>query len=150
MESKDIDVPSGLLWSHKIPRYALSHVLCFIWYCLILTHWGRATHICIDKLTIIGSDNGLLQGECQTIIRTNTGILLIGPLGTNFREILIAIETFSLKKIYWKILSGMCRPFCLRLNVLITSFIKGYFISTGAVIYKAALRNMGKCITLIH
>ena len=24
-----------------------------------LTHWGRATHICVDKLTTIGSDNGL-------------------------------------------------------------------------------------------
>ena len=30
---------------------------------------------------------------------TNAGILLIGSLGTNFREILIAIQTFSLKKI---------------------------------------------------
>ena len=25
----------------------------------LLTHWGRVTHICISKLTIIGSDNGL-------------------------------------------------------------------------------------------
>ena len=25
-----------------------------------LTHWGRVTHICVCKLTIIGSDNGLL------------------------------------------------------------------------------------------
>ena len=25
----------------------------------ILTHWGRVTHICVSKLTIIGSDNGL-------------------------------------------------------------------------------------------
>ena len=24
-----------------------------------LTHWGRATHICVGNLTIIGSDNGL-------------------------------------------------------------------------------------------
>ena len=24
-----------------------------------LTHWGRVTHICVSKLTIIGSDNGL-------------------------------------------------------------------------------------------
>ena len=30
-----------------------------------LTHWGRVTHICVNKLTIIGSENGLapvLQG----------------------------------------------------------------------------------------
>ena len=28
-----------------------------------LTHWGRVTHICVNKLTIIGSDNGLLPSH---------------------------------------------------------------------------------------
>ena len=32
------------------------------------THWGRVTHICISKLTIIGSDNGLSPGRRQAII----------------------------------------------------------------------------------
>ena len=45
----------------------------------ILTHWGRVTHICVVKLTIIGSDNGLSPGRRQAIILTNAGILLIGP-----------------------------------------------------------------------
>ena len=40
-----------------------------------------------DNLTIIGSDNGLLSGQCQAIIWTNAGILLMGPSGTNFSEI---------------------------------------------------------------
>ena len=53
----------------------------------MLTHWGRVTHICVGNLTIIGSDNGLLPGWRQAIIWTNAGILLIGPLGTNFSEI---------------------------------------------------------------
>ena len=57
----------------------------------VLTHWGRVTHICVSDLTIIGSDNGLSPGRRQAIIRTNAGILLIRPLGTNFSEILIAI-----------------------------------------------------------
>ena len=48
-----------------------------------LTHWGRVTHICVSKLTIIGSDNGLAPWRRQAIIWTNAGILLIGPLGTN-------------------------------------------------------------------
>ena len=52
-----------------------------------LTHWGRVTHKCVGNLTIIGSDNGLLPGRRQAIIRTNAGILLIGPLGTNFSKI---------------------------------------------------------------
>ena len=48
-----------------------------------LTHWGRVTHICVSKLTIIGSDNGLSPGRRQAIIWTNAGIMLIGSLGTN-------------------------------------------------------------------
>ena len=61
------------------------------------THWGRVTHICVNQLTIIGSNNGLSPGRRQAIIWTNAGILLIGPLGTNFSEILIEIHTFSFK-----------------------------------------------------
>ena len=76
------------------------------------------TYICVDELTIIGSDNGLSPGRRQAIIWTNAGILLIGPLGTNFSEILIAIETFPFKKKHLKMSSGKCRPFCLGLNVL--------------------------------
>ena len=44
--------------------------------------------------------------------------LLIGPLGTNFIEILSKILTFSLKKMCLNMSSGKCRPFCLDLNVL--------------------------------
>ena len=51
-----------------------------------LSNWGRVTHICVGNLTIIGSDNGLSPGRRQAIIWTNDGILLIGPLGTNFSE----------------------------------------------------------------
>ena len=83
-----------------------------------LTHWGRATHICVGKLTIIGSDNGLSPGRRQAIIWTNARILLIGPLGTNFNEIFIEICTFSCKKIHLKMSYGKWRPFCLGLNVL--------------------------------
>ena len=85
-----------------------------------LTHWGRVTHICLSKLTIIGSDNGLSPDRRQAIIWTNTGILLIGPLGTNFIEILIEILTFSFKKMHLKISSAKRRPFCLGLNMLKT------------------------------
>ena len=85
----------------------------------VLTHWGRVTHIYVGKLTIIDSDNGLSPGRRQTIIWTNAGILLIGPLGTNFNEILIGIQTFSFKKMHLKMASAKWRPFCLGLNVLI-------------------------------
>ena len=85
---------------------------------LILTHWGRVTHICVSKLSNIGSDNGLSPGRRQAIISTNAGILLIGSLGTNFSEILAKIITFSFKKMYLKVSSAKWRSFCLGLNVL--------------------------------
>ena len=85
-----------------------------------LTHWGRVTHICVSKLTIIGSDNGLSLGRHQAIIRTNAGILLIRPLGTNFSEFLVEILIFSFKKMRLKVSSAKRRPFCLGLNVLNT------------------------------
>ena len=87
-------------------------------YWIVVTHWGRATHICVGKLTIIASDNGLAPGRRQAIIWTNAGILLIRTLGTNFSEILIAIETFSFKKMLLKLSSVKWRPFRLGLNVL--------------------------------
>ena len=84
----------------------------------LLTHWGRVTHICVGKLIIIGSDNGLSPGRCQAIIWTNARILLIGPSGTNFSEIWIEIDISSFKKTHLKISSAKCRPSCLGLNVL--------------------------------
>ena len=75
--------------------------------------------MCVGKLTIIGSDNGLSPGRRQPIIWTNAGILLIETLGTNFSEILIGIQILSLKKMRLKMSSAKWRPFCLGLNVLI-------------------------------
>ena len=83
-----------------------------------LTHWGRVTHICVSKLTITGSHNDLSPRRRQAIIWTNAGILLIGPLETNFSEILSKIHTFSFKKMHLKTSSAKLRPFCLGLNVL--------------------------------
>ena len=56
------------------------------------------THICVSKLTIIGSGNGLSPGRRQAIIWTNVGILLIQTLGTNFSEILGEIHSFSFRE----------------------------------------------------
>ena len=83
-----------------------------------LTQWGQVTHICVCKLTIIDSDNGLSPGWCQVIIWASAGILLIEHLWTNFSEILIKIYTFSFKKMHLKMLSVKWQPFCISLNVL--------------------------------
>ena len=54
----------------------------------------------------------------QAIICPNAGILLIGPLGTNFSEISNEIHIFSFKKMHLKLASGNWQPSCLGLNVL--------------------------------
>ena len=83
-----------------------------------LTHWGWVKHKCVGNLTIIGWDNGSLPGRRQAIIWTNAGILLIGPLGTNFSLILIEIHKFSFKKMHLKVSSAKWRLCCLGLNML--------------------------------
>ena len=98
-----------------------------------LTHWCRVTHTCVSKLTIIGSDNGLSLGRRQAIIWTNAVILLIRTLGTNFSEIVIEIQTFSLKKMHLKVSSGKWRPFCLGLNVLSNMLPPGVGLSSVRV-----------------
>ena len=78
-------------------------------------------------LAIIGSDKGLSPDRRQAIIRTNAGLLLNGPLGTNCSDILIEIRAFSFKKMRLKISSGKWRPFCLGLNVLTNMNLKTNF-----------------------
>ena len=103
-------------------RASCWHISCFLLLVASilerLTHWGRATNICVSKLTIIGSDNGLSPDRRQAIIWTNAGLLLIEPVGTNFCETLVEIHTFSFTKMHLKMSFGKRRLFCLGLNVL--------------------------------
>ena len=79
---------------------------------LSLAHWGQVTPICVGKLAIIGSDNGLSPGRRQAIIWTNAGIFLIGPLWTQFGEILIGIQTISFKNVVCKMTVISYLPQC--------------------------------------
>ena len=107
-----------------------------------LTHWCRLVHTCACKLRLIaiGSENGLSPGSRQAIIWTNAGILLIGPLRTNFSEILIKFPAFSFKKMHLKISFGKW-PFCLGLNVFFTSSIPGDVYSS---------RYYENCVHMFH
>ena len=69
------------------------------------------TYICVSDLTSIGSDDGLSPDRRQAIIRTNAGILLIRPVGTNFSEFLVEILIFSFKKMRLKVSSAKWRLF---------------------------------------
>ena len=84
---------------------------------LILTHSGRAMHICVGKLIIIGSYSCLPPARCQAITWTIDEILLIRPFGTNCSEILIGNKTFFFMKMHLNMFAKW-RPFCLGLSVL--------------------------------
>ena len=106
----------GIIWYFGDPSQLL---IIKSWYFLpLMTHWGWVTQICVSKLTIIGSDNGLSPGRRQAIIWTNDIILLIRTFRTHISEIVNEIHTFSFKKMHFKMSSGKWRPSCLGLNVL--------------------------------
>ena len=79
-----------------------------------LTHWGRVTHICVSKITIIESHNGMSPGRRKAIIGTNDGILVIGI--SNFGEIFSKIHIFSFKNAFENVVCEMAvilsRPQC--------------------------------------
>ena len=79
----------------------------------MLTHWGRATHICVSKLTIIGSDNGLSPDRRQAIIWTNAGLLFIGPLGNRNSNIFIQENAFE--SVVCKTAAILSRPQCVKM-----------------------------------
>ena len=84
----------------------------------LLIHWRWVTHIYVNNLTSIGSDNGLSPSRRQAIIWSNAGILLVGSLGKNFSDILIGIQIFPFKKMHLIMSSAKLRPFCLGLSML--------------------------------
>ena len=75
-------------------------------------------HICVSKLTRIGSDYGLKPDRRQGIIWTNAGILLIGPYQNIFqcnlnRNLYFFIKENTFENVVWK-----WWPLCQSLNVL--------------------------------
>ena len=79
-----------------------------------LTHWGRVMHICISKLTIIGSENGLVTShylnQWWNIVNRTLGNKLQWNLNQN---LYILIQGNALENVVWK-----WRPFCLSFNEL--------------------------------
>ena len=97
--------------------YVMTTKLLQVFTLSALAHWDRVTHICANRLTIIGSDNDLSSGRGQSIIWTNNWISIIRTIETNYNEIVSEIRAFSFKKIYMK-MSAIWRQFCLGLSLL--------------------------------
>ena len=79
-----------------------------------LTHWGRVTSVTNHHWF----RQWLVAWPAPCHYLNHAGLSLIGPLGTNFSEILIEILKFSFKKRPLKVSSAKRRPFCVGLNVL--------------------------------
>ena len=78
------------------------------WYTLF-NSFRPSDHICVTKLTIIGSDNGLSPGRRRPIIWTNAGILLdpMKKIQWHFNR----NWNSSLKKMHLKMSSEKCGHF---------------------------------------
>ena len=100
--------------------------------CLCLTHLDWVMHVWISKWTIIGSaDNGLSPGRHQAIFWTNTGILSMGHLGTNFNEIslkksYIFIQENPFENVVWKMVAILSWPLLLQAFIFCTTYTHMY------------------------
>ena len=117
------DYDQNQLVSNNKTQQSIAICLIYGMYCVMqgLTHWGRVTHICVNKLNSIGSDNGLSPGWCQAIIWTKAGILSMCTSGTNFSETLsemsyIFIHENSIENIIWEIMAILSQPQYVKLS----------------------------------
>ena len=106
---------------------------------MILTHWGRVTHICVGKLIVIGSDKSLSPVWRQAIIWTNAGILLIGPLGANFSDIFnqnskIFIQENALENGVSEMASILSQPQCVEV-INFPCFLKKLFVMNATFLF---------------
>ena len=105
------ETPSRSLWRHyneysKNLRNLMPGTQFIKLLCTQLTHWGGVMHICVSRLNIIGSDNGLslCWHQCWNVVNL--------VLETNFSEMLTEIHTFSFKKTHVKMVSISSGPQC--------------------------------------
>ena len=80
-----------------------------------LTQRGPVTHICVSKITIIGSYSGLSPRLCHAIIWLNARILLITPLQWNLNQnVYISLEENAFVNVVWKMVVILSPPQCVK------------------------------------
>ena len=99
-----------------------------------LTHWGRMTHICVGKINIIGSDNGLSPRRRQAIIQSQCWNIVNWTLGNkpqwNFnRNSNIFIQENEFESVVWKMAAILSRPQCVK------RFIIGYGFDAWGIVF---------------
>ena len=83
------------IWLQKLSGF--THFITHYIIKILLTHWVRVAHICVSKLTIIASDNGLTPGlnQCRNIVNGTLGNKLQWNL---HRNSYISIQ----ENVFWK------------------------------------------------
>ena len=94
-------------WDNDIIKKSSRNLEAFA----VLTHWGRMYIHQYNRPPLVQKMAGWLR--FHAIIWIKAGILSIGPLWTNFSEILFTIQTFSLKNMHLKMSSVKWQLFCL-------------------------------------
>ena len=98
----------------------------------VLTPWGRATHICVGKLTTISSDNGLSPGRRQVIIWNYCWNIVKWNLEWNFnRNSNIFIQENAFQNVVWEMASILSRPQCVKPLAVYVSSGPTYILLTG-------------------
>ena len=89
----------------------------------LLTHWSWMTHICVSKLTIIGSDNGLPPGRRQAIIWNQwwniVNWTLMNKLQWNFkRNSYIFIQEKTFENVVCEMAAILSRHHCVKIYIV--------------------------------
>ena len=81
---------------------------------ICLSHWGRMMHICVSKIIIIGSNNGLTLGRRQAM--NQFWNIVNWSFRHKLSKIVIEMHTFSFNKMHLK-MSAKWSLFCLGLKI---------------------------------
>ena len=84
-----------------------------------LTHWGLGMHICISKLTIISSDNGLAPGRHQALCVNQWCNIVNWSLGNKLQwnldgNLYIFIQENAFENVVWKMSAILSWPQCVK------------------------------------
>ena len=97
----------------------------------LLTHGGRVTHICVTKLTSIGSDSGLSPDRRQAIFWTNAENCSLDPWEQFQWKFIhnscIFIQEHAFENVVWKMAAILSR-----------------FVGRASLIYHVALRYISR------
>ena len=122
-----MNTETTLEWAYKqFVKTAYTFILFLTFWANILTHWGRATHICVSKLTIIASANGLSPGrryylkQCWHIVNKTLRNKFQWNLNRNSD---IFFQENAFENVVWKMGSILSRPQCVNNNQRRSSFI---------------------------